>query len=345
MARQLLKASRPVSVTIIGWLLTVGGLFSVLATISSLNDLKQHRLDIWNLPGLGKPPTKGVMEFALWANVFISAAFGVCGQMFLNGRREARPIYVGVIGVSFVLSLATLGLAGLIYSIPSIVCHSVTLFFLFRAPANAFFLGLAPKAATVFGNPDERAEHPARQEKLGAIRPRRPDSITFIGWLCIIGAAFNLLMTITLMGYPANEMAQLTSLSRTLGAAPPSRTTLMVALWIKLFICAGFGICGYLFLRDRLQARRFYVYLVAANYVIVLMLTGRAGLLLSLPSIVCNSIVLFFLFRARANQYFTGVVPTQAFQVAPAGSTNDAGRKVADDPRKPKVNLDNFKIK
>lgn len=125
---------RPVSITVISWILIVIGTISLISTTAMLNNAAVLEL-------MAKSPLPIPVQHALsYAGLLVTM---VCGIAMLKGKNWARLLYViwGVIG--FVIGIATAPMKAAM--IPGFVIFAVIVFFLFRPKATAFFV--QPKTA------------------------------------------------------------------------------------------------------------------------------------------------------------------------------------------------------
>ena len=119
---------RPTSITIIAWYLLVSAIFSVFASLSSLNNPMLKELMAKNL--LPIPLQYAMMIIGLVVII-------VSGVGMLKGLGWARLLYViwGVIGM--LIGFATSPIKAAL--IPGLVFFAVVVFFLYRPASNRYF--------------------------------------------------------------------------------------------------------------------------------------------------------------------------------------------------------------
>ena len=123
---------RPVSVTVIAWIIIVSSAISLVSTLFLINNPTAHEL-------MAKSPLPVPMQYAM---IFVGAVVGgVCGVFMLQGANWARLLYVGWSVLGFVISFITT--PAKLMLLPATVFLGVVVFFLFRPKANAFFSGQA----------------------------------------------------------------------------------------------------------------------------------------------------------------------------------------------------------
>lgn len=120
--------SRPVSVTVIAWILIAINALSLLSTLFLFKSPAAQELMAKN------PLPLSVQYTMLFAGLLIGV---VCGIFMLKGANWARLLYVGWSVVGFGVNLVTS--PGKLLLLPGIVIVAVIVFFLFRPKANAFF--------------------------------------------------------------------------------------------------------------------------------------------------------------------------------------------------------------
>lgn len=119
---------RPTSLTIIGWLLIVFGVWGVIG-----------QLALPYLPGAqealaGSPlPASAHMAFGI-VSALVSV---VCGYGILKGLNWSRYLYMGFSALGIVFAFVTTPSAAVM--VLSLAILALVAFFLFRAPANAWF--------------------------------------------------------------------------------------------------------------------------------------------------------------------------------------------------------------
>ena len=122
----------------------------------------------------------------------------------------------------------------------------------------------------------------------------RPKSVTVICWLVILSAFFGI-FTLKVMINPSPQAADL--MSKNLLPVSIQRASVVVGVLICI-------LCGVFMLNGKNWARSLYVGWVAFG-IIVGLLTSPVKLML-IPSILVFAIFAFFLFRPKANAYFSG---------------------------------------
>jgi len=124
----------------------------------------------------------------------------------------------------------------------------------------------------------------------------RPDSITVVGWLLIVFGAFGVLGML-LMAALWNSPIMHQILARIHAPIP-----VQVAVGVTGIIVRP--ICGIALLLRQNRARFLYIgwSLIAFTYVVI---TSPYTPLLLIPSLVITLVIIYFLFRPVATQYFT----------------------------------------
>lgn len=122
---------RPLSVSIIAWILLIAGILSLITSLLTINNPNVKEMMENN------PLPMSVQYTLIYAGMVILIA---CGIGMLKGKSWARILYVvwGVLNVG--LNLATAP-AWSKMMIPGVVFLIIVIFFLFRPKANAYFAG------------------------------------------------------------------------------------------------------------------------------------------------------------------------------------------------------------
>jgi len=119
---------RPISITIIAWLLIAISILNVITITVSLNNPKVQEL-------MAESPLPIPVQYAM---TYISlAATLVSGIAILKGQNWGRWLYVIWSAIGFIITLATSPMKAMV--IPGIVVFLIVVFFLFRSNANAYF--------------------------------------------------------------------------------------------------------------------------------------------------------------------------------------------------------------
>ena len=121
---------RPVSITVISWIIIVTSALSLASTLFlSTNPTAQELM------------AKSAIPVAVqYAMMFVGLVVGiVCGAFMLKGANWARLLYVGWSVVGFTITFITT--PGRLMMLPGMIFFAVVVFFLFRPKANAFFSG------------------------------------------------------------------------------------------------------------------------------------------------------------------------------------------------------------
>ena len=136
-----------------------------------------------------------------------------------------------------------------------------------------------------------RSVSPATNE---AVRMNaRPLSITVIAWIIIVSSAMSLVSTLFLINNPtAQELMAQSALP-----LPVQYAMIFVGLLVGI-------VCGVFMLKGANWARLLYVGWGILGFAISFITTP--GKLTMLPGIIFFAIVVFFLFRPKANAFFSG---------------------------------------
>jgi len=121
---------RPLSVTIIAWLLIVFGILSLIAIPLSLGNPMTKELMAKSMVPIP------VQYFMMGAGLFVTIVSGI---FMLKGANWARMLYVIWSAFSFVFSFVTSPARLMV--IPGLLLYLIVVFFLFRPKATAFFTG------------------------------------------------------------------------------------------------------------------------------------------------------------------------------------------------------------
>ena len=121
----------------------------------------------------------------------------------------------------------------------------------------------------------------------------RPTSVTVIAWIIIVTSAISLVSTLFLINNPtAQELMAKSPL-------PPSVQYAMIFVGLLVAV-----VCGFLMLKRANWARLLYVGWGVLNLIISFFTTP--GKLMMLPAMIFLAVVVFFLFRPKANAFFSG---------------------------------------
>ena len=119
---------RPRTITLIGWILIVIGIFSMFATSANLKNPKV-------IAAMQETPLPMSMQYAiLTLGVMIMT---ISGLGILKGKNWARFLYAGWGMFSFLLAIAVGTMQASM--IPGLLIFLVIAYFLFRPEANAYF--------------------------------------------------------------------------------------------------------------------------------------------------------------------------------------------------------------
>ncbi len=123
----------------------------------------------------------------------------------------------------------------------------------------------------------------------------RPTSITVISWILIVSGGLALIMNIVNLYNPmAQEMAQ-KLMAKSLIPVNIQYIITYAGLLITL-------VCGIAMLKGKNWARLLYVGWSVAGFLIAMVASPLKAFLI--PGIIFFSIIAFFLFRPKANEYF-----------------------------------------
>lgn len=128
--------NRPTSLTIIGWLLIVMGIFGLISQLTMQDNPAVQQV-------IAESPLPASVHMILG---IIGAIVGVVsGYGVLKGMNWSRYLYVGWSAVGLVIGLLTTPFTSIM--VLSLLFVGVFAFFLFRPAANDWFNGQAIKAA------------------------------------------------------------------------------------------------------------------------------------------------------------------------------------------------------
>lgn len=120
--------SRPVSVTVVAWIIIATNGLSLVTVTLGLNN--PTAIELMNRSPLPVPVQLGIAYFSLLALL-------VCGVAMLKGRKWARSLYVIISIAGVLIGIATSPVKLLL--IPGFIIFVIFVFFLFRPKANEFF--------------------------------------------------------------------------------------------------------------------------------------------------------------------------------------------------------------
>jgi hypothetical protein len=124
------SSGRPVSVTVIAWILLVTGGLSLVTSFFTMDNPQVREL-------MAKSPLPIPLQYVLmYLGLTISL---VSGFAMLRGCDWGRKLYVGWSCVGFLIGFATSPMKFAL--MPGLVFFIVIVFFLFRPRANAYFTG------------------------------------------------------------------------------------------------------------------------------------------------------------------------------------------------------------
>jgi hypothetical protein len=133
------SATRPLSVTVISWLLIVMAVVSVYSFATYWNDPLTHEL-------MAKTPLPVNIQFAL--SVVGVVVFLASGAAMLNRQNWGRLVYVTWSGISILVNLATSPVKILV--IPSFLITALFAALLFRPAANEYLSGSRRPVASLW---------------------------------------------------------------------------------------------------------------------------------------------------------------------------------------------------
>lgn len=120
---------RPISITVIAWLLIISTIFFLIYNIVNFNDPVARNLMLQNALPLS------IQFVAMYLGLVISLISGIA---FLKRQNWARFLYAGWCLIGFIIGFAISQMR--MVTLPGFVLFLVELFFLFRPKANAYFL-------------------------------------------------------------------------------------------------------------------------------------------------------------------------------------------------------------
>jgi len=119
---------RPLSLTVIGWMLIVMGIFSMFATSANLKNPKV-------IEYMSQSPLPLSLQYAILAlGVMIMT---ISGLGILKGKNWARLLYAGWGLFSFLMSLVIGTMQASM--LPGLIIFLIIAYFLFRPDAHAYF--------------------------------------------------------------------------------------------------------------------------------------------------------------------------------------------------------------
>ncbi|TPV94027.1 MAG: hypothetical protein B7733_17390 [Myxococcales bacterium FL481] len=122
--------SRPTSITVVGWLATVLGTFSLVTVpFTFLLTGTQRFAELSPVP----------IELQLATSLLGCLVTVICGVAFLKGKDWGRVLYLGFFTASLAYSLITAPVKAAV--IPSVAILGGMIFVLYRKPARLFFKG------------------------------------------------------------------------------------------------------------------------------------------------------------------------------------------------------------
>ncbi|MCG6533838.1 MAG: hypothetical protein L7F78_03920 [Syntrophales bacterium LBB04] len=120
---------RPISITVIAWLLIISAIFFLIYNIVNFNDPVARKLLLQNSLPLS------IQFLVMYLGLAISLISGIA---FLKRQNWARFLYAGWYLIGFIIGFATSQMR--MVTLPGFALFLVELFFLFRPKANAYFL-------------------------------------------------------------------------------------------------------------------------------------------------------------------------------------------------------------
>jgi hypothetical protein len=120
---------RPISITVIAWLLIISTSFFLIYNIVNLNDPVARSLMLQNSLPLS------IQFVVMYLGLAISLISGIA---FLKRQNWARFLYAGWCVIGFMIGFATSPMR--MVTLPGFALFLIELFFLFRPKANAYFL-------------------------------------------------------------------------------------------------------------------------------------------------------------------------------------------------------------
>lgn len=120
---------RPISITVIAWLLIISTILFLIYSIVNFNDPVAGNLMLQNSIPLS------IQFVVMYLGLGISLISGIA---FLKRQNWARFLYVGWCVIGFIIGFATSPMR--MVTLPGFALFLVELFFLFRPKANAYFL-------------------------------------------------------------------------------------------------------------------------------------------------------------------------------------------------------------
>ena len=121
---------RPTSLTVIGWLLIVFGLFGLVGQMMGASNAAAQQM-------LAESPLPASVHMAMG---LVGAIIGLaCGYGVLKGLNWSRYLYIGWGIIALIFGLFTTPFTSIL--LLSVLILAVFAFFLFRPAANAWFTG------------------------------------------------------------------------------------------------------------------------------------------------------------------------------------------------------------
>ena len=119
---------RPISVTVVCWILIAMSIISLLASTMTLNNPVTREL-------MAQSALPVNMQYVLmYVGVLVTLVSSVA---MLKGRRWARWFYVGWSTLGFLIGIVTSPVKAAM--IPGLIIFLIIVYFLFRPPATAYF--------------------------------------------------------------------------------------------------------------------------------------------------------------------------------------------------------------
>jgi hypothetical protein len=119
---------RPISITVIAWILIISTILFLIYSIVNFNDPVAGNLMLQNSIPLS------IQFVVMYLGLSISLISGIA---FLKRQNWARFLYVGWCVIGFIISFAT---SPMRMTLPGFALFLIEVFFLFRPKANAYFL-------------------------------------------------------------------------------------------------------------------------------------------------------------------------------------------------------------
>ncbi len=176
---------RPLSVSIVGWYLIVAGAFSLYGLLGSFNPIVQ---ETWRAMGINPAIAISVTLLTATANV-------ISGIAILKQHEWGRGLYlvVGVLGIFLSIFVYQAPASGLLIRLASL---AVPAYFLFRAPARAYFAG-------TYARTDEQRKQRKMLASLRASERSDSSARVVFGLLFCLGAGLLLCSRVVAVGMGA----------------------------------------------------------------------------------------------------------------------------------------------